>query len=176
MIEENGQGAAIKVFESHGVKLFVDPISIRYLKGAEVDFRRHGHRRRLHDQEPASDVDLRLRSILQRRVTEAREDRPLSDLAGVPAAGGKRSTKREQILGTFLKQEGHLSADDLFDLVRASIPCWACHGLSDAAVDGGPRRRQKSRFRRRAFQVRADLPSPAALPSDLHELPPLIGF
>jgi Fur family ferric uptake transcriptional regulator len=38
------------------------------------------------------------------------------------AAGGKRSTKREQILGTFLKQEGHLSADDLYDLVRRQHP------------------------------------------------------
>jgi iron-sulfur cluster assembly accessory protein len=37
MIEENG-GDADQVFESNGVKLFVDPISIRYLKGAEVDF------------------------------------------------------------------------------------------------------------------------------------------
>ena len=38
MIEENGQGSGDQVFESHGVKLFVDPISIRYLNGAEVDF------------------------------------------------------------------------------------------------------------------------------------------
>ena len=38
MIEENGQGAADQVYESHGVKLFIDPISIRYLSGAEVDF------------------------------------------------------------------------------------------------------------------------------------------
>src|ERR1043165_6935651 len=38
MIEENGQGSGDLVFESHGVKLFVDPISVRYLKGAEVDF------------------------------------------------------------------------------------------------------------------------------------------
>src|SRR5262249_61827298 len=38
MIEENGQGAGDQVFESNGVKLFVDPISIRYLNGAEVDF------------------------------------------------------------------------------------------------------------------------------------------
>ena len=37
MIEETG-GDADQVFESNGVKLFVDPISIRYLKGAEVDF------------------------------------------------------------------------------------------------------------------------------------------
>ena len=38
MIEENGQGAGDQVYESNGVKLYVDPISIRYLKGAEVDF------------------------------------------------------------------------------------------------------------------------------------------
>jgi iron-sulfur cluster assembly accessory protein len=38
MIEESGQSAADQVFESNGVKLFVDPISIQYLKNAEVDF------------------------------------------------------------------------------------------------------------------------------------------
>ena len=38
MIEENGVGAGDQVFESHGIKLFVDPISVQYLKGAEVDF------------------------------------------------------------------------------------------------------------------------------------------
>src|SRR5436305_2747661 len=38
MIEENGDGAGDQVFESHGVKLFVDPISIQYLKDAQVDF------------------------------------------------------------------------------------------------------------------------------------------
>src|SRR4026207_1629190 len=37
MIEENG-GDADQVFESNGVKLYVDPVSISYLKGAEVDF------------------------------------------------------------------------------------------------------------------------------------------
>ena len=39
MIEE-GEGPAEvdKVVESNGVRLFVDPISVRYLKGAEVDF------------------------------------------------------------------------------------------------------------------------------------------
>ena len=31
-------GATDQVFESRGVKLFVDPISIQYLKNAEVDF------------------------------------------------------------------------------------------------------------------------------------------
>ena len=39
MIEE-GQAApaADKVFESNGVRLYVDPISMRYLTGAQVDF------------------------------------------------------------------------------------------------------------------------------------------
>jgi iron-sulfur cluster insertion protein len=37
MIEESG-GDADQVFESNGVRLFVDPVSVSYLKGAEVDF------------------------------------------------------------------------------------------------------------------------------------------
>src|SRR4030088_925403 len=38
MIEENGQGSGDSVFESNGVRLHVDPISLQYLKNAEVDF------------------------------------------------------------------------------------------------------------------------------------------
>ncbi len=39
MIEESqGDGDVDQIFESNGVKIFVDPISIRYLGGAEVDF------------------------------------------------------------------------------------------------------------------------------------------
>ena len=39
MIEENGATPdADKVIESNGVMLYVDPISARYLRGAEVDF------------------------------------------------------------------------------------------------------------------------------------------
>jgi iron-sulfur cluster insertion protein len=37
MIEES-PGATDQVLESNGVKLYVDPISVRYLKGAEVDY------------------------------------------------------------------------------------------------------------------------------------------
>jgi iron-sulfur cluster assembly accessory protein len=37
MIEEGGTDAD-QVFESNGVKLYVDPISVRYLGGAQVDF------------------------------------------------------------------------------------------------------------------------------------------
>jgi iron-sulfur cluster assembly accessory protein len=39
MIDEGeGDAEADQVFEVNGVRLFVDPISLRYLKGAEVDF------------------------------------------------------------------------------------------------------------------------------------------
>jgi Fur family transcriptional regulator, ferric uptake regulator len=44
--------------------------------------------------------------------------RELPDLTSLQPAGGKRSTKRDQIVQVFLRQEGHVSADDLFDLVR----------------------------------------------------------
>ena len=37
MIEE-ARGDADQVFQSNGVTLYVDPISVRYLSGAEVDF------------------------------------------------------------------------------------------------------------------------------------------
>ena len=37
VLEEAGTDAD-QVFESHGVKLYVDPISVRYLGGAQVDF------------------------------------------------------------------------------------------------------------------------------------------
>ena len=39
MIEDGpGDIDADRIFESNGIKLFVDPISVRYLTGAEVDF------------------------------------------------------------------------------------------------------------------------------------------
>jgi len=37
MIEET-PGTTDQVIESNGVRLYVDPISVRYLNGAEVDF------------------------------------------------------------------------------------------------------------------------------------------
>ena len=38
-IEEGARDSeADKVFESNGVRLYIDPISIRYLSGAEVDY------------------------------------------------------------------------------------------------------------------------------------------
>ncbi len=44
--------------------------------------------------------------------------RQIPDLSSLHPAGGKRSTKRDRVLNIFLRQQGHLSADDLFDLVR----------------------------------------------------------
>jgi len=38
MIEEAGAGVGDQLFESNGVRLLVDPVSLSYLKGAEVDF------------------------------------------------------------------------------------------------------------------------------------------
>jgi Fur family ferric uptake transcriptional regulator len=40
------------------------------------------------------------------------------DLSRLKPEGGKRSSKREQIINVFLRQEGHLSADDLVDIIR----------------------------------------------------------
>jgi Fur family ferric uptake transcriptional regulator len=45
-------------------------------------------------------------------------DRPLPDLSSLRPAGSKRSSKRDRVLEVFLRQEGHVSADDLVDLVR----------------------------------------------------------
>ena len=44
-------------------------------------------------------------------------------------AGSKRSSKRDLIVNVFLRQEGHLSADDLVDLIRAED-----HKISRATV------------------------------------------
>ncbi|MBM3772737.1 MAG: hypothetical protein FJW27_15895 [Acidimicrobiia bacterium] len=45
-------------------------------------------------------------------------NRPLPDISSLRPRGGKRSSKRDLILNVFMRQEGHLSADDLYDLVR----------------------------------------------------------
>ena len=43
---------------------------------------------------------------------------PALDLDRLRPAGGKRSSKRDLIVNVFLRQEGHLSADDLVELIR----------------------------------------------------------
>jgi Fur family ferric uptake transcriptional regulator len=53
----------------------------------------------------------------------------LTDLDSLRPAGSKRSSKRESILNVFLRHEGHLSADDLYDMVRRED-----HHISRATV------------------------------------------
>jgi len=46
-------------------------------------------------------------------------DRPVPpDLSSLRLAGGKRSSKRDKIVQVFLREKGHISADDLFDRIR----------------------------------------------------------
>jgi Fur family ferric uptake transcriptional regulator len=49
-------------------------------------------------------------------------ERPPFDQSSLRPVGGKRSTKRDNIVAIFLRQKGHLSADDLCDLVRREEP------------------------------------------------------
>ena len=44
------------------------------------------------------------------------------DLAGLRPVGGKRSSKRDRIIAIFLGQKGHVTADELYDLVRREDP------------------------------------------------------
>jgi Fur family ferric uptake transcriptional regulator len=53
----------------------------------------------------------------------------LPDLDSLRPAGTKRSSKRDQIVNTFLRQEGHLSADDLVDIIKRED-----HRISRATV------------------------------------------
>src|SRR5690242_855054 len=53
----------------------------------------------------------------------------LPDLSRLKRDGGKRSSKRDLIVNVFLRQEGHLTADDLYDLIRRED-----HKISRATV------------------------------------------
>src|ERR687898_2936190 len=53
----------------------------------------------------------------------------IPDLDRLRPAGTKRSSKRDLIVNVFLRQEGHLSADDLVDLIRRED-----HRISRATV------------------------------------------
>lgn len=44
------------------------------------------------------------------------------EFSGLRPAGGKRSSKRDHILDIFLRQKEHLTADELYDLVRREDP------------------------------------------------------
>src|SRR5262245_63776244 len=45
-------------------------------------------------------------------------NQPLPDLAALRPRGGKTSSKRNKIVEVFLRERGHISADDLFERIR----------------------------------------------------------
>jgi Fur family transcriptional regulator, ferric uptake regulator len=65
-------------------------------------------------------------------LTVQRDSEPAAPLDGVRPSG-KRSTKRDLIVDVFLRQEGALTADDLFDLIRRED---SGKGDGHPAVDG----------------------------------------
>jgi len=63
----------------------------------------------------------------------------VADASRLRAEGGGRSSKRERILGAFLKHEGQLGADDLVALIRREAREVAkARGLDLILVDGPP--------------------------------------
>ena len=53
-----------QVFEVQGVKVIVDPMSLRYLEGAEVDYKEDLMGGGFAIKNPNADLDLRLRPLL----------------------------------------------------------------------------------------------------------------
>ena len=47
-----------------GVTLLIDPMSLQYLAGAEIDYQENAGRRAVRDQESERDIDLRLRVVV----------------------------------------------------------------------------------------------------------------
>jgi Fur family ferric uptake transcriptional regulator len=66
--------------------------------------------------------DRNYTNSLNRQYANSAMNSSLPDYSSLRPAGGKRSGKRDRILSIFLKQEGHVSADDLFDVVRRAEP------------------------------------------------------
>ena len=141
MIEENGQGAGDQVFESHGVKLFVDPISIRYLKGAEVDFVDTVTGGGFTIKNPNATSTCGCGSILQRRVTEAREGAPPLRPLRACARRGRQTLDQTRTDSGDLPETGR-SPERRRSLRSRPAPASRHrprHGVPHAAVDGRSR-------------------------------------
>ena len=77
MIDEGeGDPAADQIFEVNGVRLFVDPISLRYLQGAEVDFIDNNMGGGFTIKNPEREVDLRVRFVVQRLIRSSEVQGP----------------------------------------------------------------------------------------------------
>ena len=179
---EDSPGPGDESLESNGVKIFVDPISAQYLERRRSRFRGQRDGRRVHDQEPERQVDVRVRVVVQ-RLGPARGLTP--DVHGHRAHRSGRfppaSGRRETIVQARAHPRGVPQArrpPERRRPGRSDPP----RGLADqpgdrlphAAVDGGRRDRAQGGLRRRPVPLRAFLPAPAALPSHLQDLQPVV--
>ena len=103
-------------------------------------------------------------------------DRPFPISPPCVPRASKRSSKRDRILQVFLRQEGHLSADDLFDLVRreaAGIGRATVYRTLQWMVDAGIARKVDFGEGRSRFEPSYRHPRHFHL--DLHDLSSLVG-
>ena len=82
MIEES-LGDSDQIFESNGVKLYVESHQHSLPEGGRGRLRRNGHWGRLYHQEPECGVDLRVRPVVYRLSERQR-----------PSSRGRRLTSR----------------------------------------------------------------------------------
>ena len=61
---DNAAGEDDLVIEKDGATVLIDSMSLMYMEGSEIDFRRRSDRRRLPDKEPERDGVVRLRHQL----------------------------------------------------------------------------------------------------------------
>ena len=137
MIDEGG-GFGDQIFESNGVKLYVDPISVRYLGGAEVDFVDTVTGGGFTIKNPNAVSTCGCGSVVQRLdpVRGAATAAGWSDVPPPTSTSNRPPARGRQALGQarsdrqrLPRQEGHLSADDLVDLIRRED-----HRISRATV------------------------------------------
>ncbi len=93
------------VFEGHGVKVLVDPKSLPYLDGTELDFVREGLNEGFKFHKSAREGPLRLRRVVPRlrppgRRSRARSGTTLSFLPTPPASRSHEPEGRRQGRGT----------------------------------------------------------------------------
>ena len=108
MLEDGAGDAEVdRVFQSNGVTLFVDPISIRYLNGAEVDF-----------------VDIDLKSynmsvpVLEQKLRHAEASGKLPDIV-VPVHFAGQSCEMEKIY-LLSQRYGFKIVEDAFHAIGGS--------------------------------------------------------
>ena len=177
MIDEGeGDESSDQVFEVNGVRVRVDPISLRYLKGAEVDFVDNNMGGGFTIKNPNAKSTCGCGSSFQakpgrhavqsatRRADKKAETVPVSSASEFVdrhrPAGGRRSGKRDFIVHFFLRQTGHLSADELVADPRGRRTRQPRDDLSHPPVDGRGGHRPPRGFWRRTIPLRAFVSPP----------------